>query len=68
LSLSAKLKKEEEELAAKKKKSMNAWGDVGQAKEFGVLGSLKFALPRLYAGGFWSKFIFFINFLLIFLA
>jgi hypothetical protein len=47
---------------------MNAWGDVGQAKEFGVLGSLKFALPRLYAGGFWSKFIFFINFLLIFLA
>ena len=32
LSLTEKLKKEEAEAAEKKKKSMQAWGDTGEAK------------------------------------
>lgn len=65
LSLTEKLKKEQEEAAEKKKKSMSAWGD-GDKKEFGLIGMLKFTMPRLWRGGCWRKFIVIFNFFMVF--
>ena len=64
-SLTEKIKREKEEAAAKKKKSMDAWGETGEKKEFGLTGMLAFTFPRLWLGGCWRKFIVLFNFFMV---
>ena len=64
-SLTEKIQREKDEAAAKKKKSMDAWGETGEKKEFGLKGMLAFTFPRLWLGGCWRKFIVLFNFFMV---
>ena len=66
--LTDKIKKEEEELEKIKKKSMNAWGESGENKTFGLLGMIMFTIPRLWRGDCWRKFLVVFNFFMVFLT
>jgi ABC-type multidrug transport system fused ATPase/permease subunit len=65
--LEEKIKEEKEALEAKKRKSMNAWGNTGEMKSFGLRGMLSFTLPRLWRGSCYAKFIFIFNVMMIFI-
>jgi ATP-binding cassette, subfamily B, heavy metal transporter len=54
-------------LDAKKKKSMDAWGNTGESKSFGLTGMLKFTFPRLWKGGCYQKFIVMFNIAMVFI-
>jgi len=56
-----KLKEKLKRLEEKKKKSMNAWGDTGVKKSFGLWGYSKFTWPRIWTGSFRKKFIVLLN-------
>lgn len=47
---------------------MDAWGDTGEKNSFGVIGSLKFGVPRLWRGGIGIKLLFLFNILLTFIG
>jgi hypothetical protein len=40
---------------------MNAWGETGEKKSFGLVGFWKFTWPRLWTGGCWRKFMVIVN-------
>ena len=44
---------------------MNAWGDTGETKSFGLIGYIKFTWPRIWTGGAWRKFMVIFNFLVM---
>lgn len=39
----------------KKKKSMDAWGDTGEKKSFGLFGYMVFTWPRIWRGSISKK-------------
>lgn len=61
------MKKEVDKAAEAKLKSMNAWGDTGEKKSFGLTGFTKFTFPRLWTGGCWRKFLVVLNILIMLL-
>jgi len=40
---------------------MNAWGETGEKKSFGLMGFFKFTWPRVWTGGCWRKFMVIVN-------
>lgn len=66
INITEKLKEAQEKEKALKKKAMDAWGNTGEKKSFGVAGMLRFTLPRLWTGSCWNKFIFIFNFIMVF--
>jgi hypothetical protein len=44
---------------------MDAWGETGEKKEFGLKGMLAFTFPRIWLGGCWRKFIVLFNFFMV---
>lgn len=63
--LDDKIEQVKKQLEEKKKKSMNAWGETGDKKSFGLIGFAKFTAPRLWRGDFFNKFLVVLNFVLI---
>lgn len=61
------MKKEVDKAAEAKLKSMNAWGETGEKKSFGLTGFAKFTFPRLWVGGCWRKFLVILNILIMLL-
>jgi hypothetical protein len=47
---------------------MDAWGNTGEKKSFGLLGMLKFTLPRLWTGSTCNKFVFLFNIAMVFVV
>lgn len=47
---------------------MDAWGNTGETKSYGIKGMLKFTFPRLWRGSVFNKFLFVLNFVLVFLV
>ena len=61
------MKIEVDKAAEAKLKSMNAWGDTGEKKSYGLSGFTKFTFPRLWVGGCWGKFLVVLNILILLL-
>jgi len=61
LSASEEHRKELAKANEVKLKSMNAWGETGEKKSFGLTGFFKFTWPRVWSGGCWRKFMVVIN-------
>ena len=61
LSASEEHRKELAKAEEVKLKSMNAWGDTGEKKSFGLKGFFKFTWPRVWTGGCWRKFMVCVN-------
>ena len=40
---------------------MNAWGETGEKKQFGLTGMMTFTLPRLWRGSCFNKFLVLLN-------
>lgn len=68
MTVEEKIKAKEASIQARKKKSMDAWGDTGENKSFGIWGSVKFSLPRLWRGGCKNKMLLLTNLLLVFVV
>ena len=51
ISLNDKIKLEKKKIEDSKKKAMDAWADSGEDKSFGLIGMIKFTMPRLWKGG-----------------
>ena len=47
---------------------MDAWGDTGETESFGIMGSVKFSLPRLWKGGCSQKMLLILNISLVFIV
>lgn len=45
---------------------MNAWGETGEKKSFGLVGFIKFTFPRLWFGGCIRKMTVILNFIMVF--
>ena len=63
-----KIKAKEAALKEKQKKSMDAWGETGETKRFGVGKALCFSLGRIWAGGCKGKLLLIFNLLLLCVA
>lgn len=63
LSASEEHRRETKRAEEVKLKSMNAWGETGEKKSFGLIGFFKFTWPRVWAGGCWRKFMVIVNIL-----
>ena len=63
-----KIKAKEASLKEKQKKSMDAWGDTGETKQFGVRKALFFSLGRIWRGNFRQKLLLLFNLLLLIIA
>ena len=68
LTVTERIKAKEEALKARQKKSMNAWGDTGENKQFGIRGSLKFSMSRLWRGGCCDRLLFIFNVAMVFVV
>jgi len=68
LTATEKIAADEKILADKKKKSMSAWGELGNKKTFGLSGCVAFTMPRVWRGSCKQKMIVLFNFFLVFVA
>lgn len=68
LTMNEKIKAKEEALKQAQKKSMNAWGDTGETKQFGIRGALNFSLSRLWRGGCCDRLLFLFNVTMVFVV